>query len=170
MTTRHDATDATGQGRYGDRIIAVTGHRDFLDKGGDSPANKQRFQTLLQGLGAGRVLTGMALGFDQWAAFQAFVYGVAVTAVIPFTDQDAAWPEAQQRYYRELLDLLRRASGFEEVLVHDRAYAGPQDFQDRNEWMVDRAHSVVTYWRGAPSGTGNCIKYAHALGVPVIGL
>jgi uncharacterized phage-like protein YoqJ len=49
-------------------------------------------------------------------------------------------------------------------VVNDcEGFPGPQVYQERNEWMVDRAHVVIAVWDGQKKGgTWNTIKYALA--------
>lgn len=40
-------------------------------------------------------------------------------------------------------------------------------FQQRNQWMVDRADAVLAVWDGSPGGTANCVNYARKVGKPI---
>lgn len=145
--------------------LAITGHRP--DKlGGYRIPNCQFDQvtellhkTFLE-LKPRTVISGMALGVDQWAAEVALDLGIHVVAAIPFEGQESNWPEESQRKYRALL----RHVGAVKV-VSPGGYAAWK-MQYRNEWMVDHAEYVVAVWDRSPGGTANCMKYVIERGVP----
>lgn len=143
--------------------IAATGHRP--GKAGDyGRASRLELTRLarqgLREIGATKIITGMALGWDQAVAMAAFLNGIPFTAAIPFPGQENRWPERSQRFYTGLVE---RAA--EVVFVSDRFTS--RAMQKRNEWMVDRADRMLALWDGnIGGGTANCIVYAERKGVP----
>lgn len=143
-------------------IVAFTGHRP--DKlGGYKLPNDTYIKVcrdidwLLKELNPEKVISGMALGVDQWAANIAYKLGIPFVAAIPFEGQELAWPEASQKTYR----LLRKLAS-EEVIVSPGGYLADK-MQVRNIWMVDNCDSLIAVWDGSKGGTGNCVEYAKSV-------
>ena len=143
-------------------IVAFTGHRP--DKlGGYKLPNDTYIKVcrdidwLLKELNPEKVISGMALGVDQWAANIAYKLGIPFVAAIPFEGQELAWPEASQKTYR----LLRKLAS-EEVIVSPGGYSADK-MQVRNIWMVDNCDSLIAVWDGSKGGTGNCVEYARSV-------
>lgn len=144
------------------RIVAFTGHRP--DKlGGYKLPNPvyvgvcKQIQTTLRNYQPTKVISGMALGVDQWAAVVAYRMGIPFLAAIPFEGQEKAWPEKSQKTYR----LLRRLAS-EEKIISPGDYSAAK-MQIRNEWMVDNCHLLIAVWDGSKGGTRNCIEYAESI-------
>lgn len=140
-------------------IVAFTGHRP--DKlGGYTLPNPtyikvcQSIEETLKELKPEKVISGMALGVDQWAAFIAYKLKIPFIAAVPFNKQDAVWKNESKSSYAKLL-----AKAAEVVIVSEGEYSAHK-LQIRNEWMVDRCDKLIAIWDGTPGGTGNCIKYA----------
>jgi uncharacterized phage-like protein YoqJ len=143
-------------------IVAFTGHRP--DKlGGYKLPNPtylrvcQKIDTALKEIKPDKVITGMALGIDQWAASIAHKLGIPFLAAIPFEGQEKAWPEASQKTFR----LLRKLAS-EEVIVSPGSYSVDK-MQTRNIWMVDNCDKLIAVWDGTKGGTGNCVEYAKSI-------
>lgn len=51
-----------------------------------------------------KIIVGMALGVDTWAAKIAIKLDIPFIAAVPFKDQEKMWPQKSQDEYRELLD------------------------------------------------------------------
>lgn len=150
-------------------IVAGTGHRpDKLGGYGNQTrlalgglATEYLSQTQPE-----KVISGMALGWDQALAGAAVALGIPFIAAVPFFTQSDRWPtEAQDRYDR----LLGAAETVEiiGVLHHGSEAEVNRLMQVRNEWMVDRADKMVALWDGSWGGTHNCIAYARKQGVPI---
>lgn len=108
-----------------------------------------------------RVLSGMALGVDQWWAQEAFALGIRVVACIPFPSQPATWPEAAQNFYQQLL-----GQCYDIVYVNQDPYAAWK-LHARNRYMVDRCSELVAVWDGnQQGGTWRCLEYAMAQAKP----
>ena len=148
-------------------IVAFTGHRPNKLGGYKLPnptyvhVCQQIEKTLLE-LKPVKIITGMALGIDQWATNITIKLGIPFIAAIPFEGQEKAWPEGSQRTWRALL---KKAA--EKVIVCEGEYA-PNKMQIRNEWMVDHCDKLIAVWDGTPGGTGNCINYAKSINKEII--
>lgn len=140
-------------------IVAFTGHRPNKLGGFKLPnpiynyVCQQIEKTLLE-LKPEKVISGMALGVDQWAANVAIKLGIPFLAAVPFEGQERAWPEASQKVFHKLLD-----KAAEVVIVSEGGYAAFK-MQVRNAWMVDHCDKLIAVWDGTPGGTGNCVNYA----------
>lgn len=147
-------------------IIAFTGHRP------DKLPNKetgyripnptyihvcQKIDKALKEFKPEKVITGMALGVDQWAAMIAHKLNIPYLAAIPFENQESKWPEESKKTFR----LLRKLAS-EEVVVSEGEYSSIK-MQIRNQWMVDNCDKLIAVWDGTPGGTGNCVKYAQSI-------
>lgn len=148
-------------------ILAFTGHRP--DKlGGYKLPNPtylkvcQAIDAKLRELKPEKVISGMALGIDQWGAFIAHKLGIPFIAAVPFLGQEKAWPLASQKTYHQFLKLAS-----EVVIVSEGGYSA-EKMQIRNEWMIDRADIVLACWDGSSGGTRNAVMYAEKIGKPVI--
>ena len=149
-------------------IISFTGHRP--DKlGGYKLPNptynyvcKEIEKTLLS-LKPEKVISGMALGIDQWAAFICVKNKIPFTAAIPFEGQESAWPFKSQETYRILL-----SKATDKVIVSPGGYSA-QKMQIRNEWMVNNSDILIAVYNGDKAGgTANCVKYAEGLNKKII--
>lgn len=150
-------------------LVAVTGHRP--DKfGGYAPNQlhervKEALTTALWLLKEEfpnlRLVSGMALGVDQWAVNACLTLGVPFEAAVPFKGQELSWPLHAQETYKALL---RQAAAVH--IVSDGDYK-PWKMQKRNEWMVDRCKLLLAVWDGSDGGTANCVRYAWSVERPV---
>lgn len=148
-------------------IVAFTGHRP--DKlGGYKVPNPiyihvcQQIEKTLIELKPEKVISGMALGVDQWAAYIATKLNIPFLAAIPFIGQEKAWPMASQSIYNKLLK-----KSAEQVIVCEGGYAANK-MQIRNQWMVDNCDKLIAIWDGTPGGTGNCVNYAKSINKEII--
>jgi uncharacterized phage-like protein YoqJ len=144
--------------------IAVTGHRP--DKLGGYNENNPIAITLKQCMShylstVSRdtiVISGMALGVDQWWAEAAIGWQIPFIAAVPFMGMESKWPRASQDRFNNILSYADSI-----VYVCEPGYE-PWKMQKRNEWMVDNCDKLVAYWDGSPGGTANCVQYARAKG------
>jgi len=146
-------------------IIAFTGHRP------DKLPNKEtgyklpnptyiqvchETQKLLLELKPEKCISGMAIGYDLYAAFVCLKLGIPYVSAIPFVGQEKMWPQETQKIYHRILEKAAEA-----VVVSEGGYAA-QKMQIRNEWMIDHCDQVLACWDGSNGGTYNCIKYAQS--------
>ena len=148
----------------GGLIISATGHRLGPKLGGyDKSVFKDLVLLARHSLLISKpkkVISGMAIGWDQAVSFAAYDLSIPYIAAVPFQGQEAKWPEESQKLYRDLLSLA------EHVEVVSPFYSS-RNMQVRNEWMVDRADEMLALWDGTFGGTHNCIIYAEKKGVPI---
>lgn len=145
-----------------DLIIAATGHRPdkllAVVPRGHYPRLMPELTNLatlaLKRFRPSEVISGMALGWDTAVALAAVKLDIPFTAACPFRGQESTWPGRDQIVYR---DLLTKATRVVFVCNHRLNIA----FQERNEWMVDRANLMLALHDGSPGGTNNCLEYAN---------
>lgn len=140
-------------------MLAGTGHRPDKLGGYSNTQTLDHFAYyLLQHLQPEKVISGMALGWDQSLALAAVQLGIPFIAAIPCPGQESRWPESGQQRYRALLG---HAS---EQIVIATEYS-PKAMMDRNRWMVDQLVGPQDYllalWNGTSGGTKNCHDYAQ---------
>lgn len=147
-------------------ILTVTGHRP--NKLGGYRTPNLHYNSVMEGLDRTllefqpeRVITGMAMGVDQWMAELCVWNGVPFVAAIPFENFESKWYESTKRKYYELLN-----KAAEVVLVCQGEFASWK-MQRRNEWMVDRCDRVAAVFDGTDGGTANTIGYARSSGKPI---
>ena len=101
-------------------------------------------------------ISGMAQGFDQWAAEICIELNIPFTAAVPFAGQEARWSVSSQADYLKLLEKALNVH-----IVSEGDYAAWK-LQRRNEWMVDHCDLLIAAWDGKLSGgTWNTIAYAQ---------
>lgn len=134
--------------------LAFTGHRPDKVQEFEMPIRRNMAASMLL-MEPKEVISGMAVGVDQWAAEVALSLGFPLVAAIPFVGQEKLWPTWAQRRYNDLLD---KATSVHVVCLGDYH---PTKMQARNEWMVDRCGLLLAYWNGSAGGTANCVRYAR---------
>lgn len=148
-------------------IIGVTGHRPhklFKTEPYTEHSRKMlvHFATCaLKAQKPEKIITGMALGWDQAIAEACIDLGIPFIAAVPCHDYDIKWWHASKAFYRAMLE---RAE--EVVTVKD----GPYDVQclhKRNIWVVDHSDKILALHNGQLSGTFNCIQYANSIKKPI---
>lgn len=139
--------------------LAGTGHRPEK-LGGYSEDNFKKLVSIaeewLKKIKATKVISGMALGWDQALAQAAINLKIYLIAAIPFTNQDKVWRSESKKYYNELLSKASEVinvSGMDDYKV--------EYMQRRNEWMVDNCDILLAMFDGTSGGTANCMKYAE---------
>lgn len=146
-------------------IISATGHRPHKLGGYTTEATNRLYNVAFGYLAVNRpdrVITGMALGWDQAVGWAAHDLRIPFTAAVPFIGQESKWNPTDQQRYNDLLQLAD-----EVVYVSPDGYA-PWKMQVRNKWMVDRGDKILAMWDGTDGGTANCIRYAESIGKPVV--
>lgn len=153
------------------KTVVVTGHRPDRLGGYHLPTFHASIKDLVYRTFASnppqRIISGMALGFDQWCAEAARRLNIPFEAYVPEGTQDSRWPKESQKIYRELL-----AASSLATTVYGDTYAAA--CFKRNEAMVNLAFmsngAALTLWDPhSSSGTTHCVNYALSLGVPVYG-
>jgi uncharacterized phage-like protein YoqJ len=137
-------------------VVAFTGHRPHKLCGRRVEHYvRERIREELLSLRPRLVISGMALGVDQWAAQIALEMQLPLLAAVPFLGQDAKWTKRQQAHYRRLLD-----KAAEVVIVSSGGYT-KRKMDRRNEYMVHRCDVLIAVWNGTAGGTANCVHYAQ---------
>lgn len=140
--------------------VAVTGHRPDKLGGYDAYKNfkaiRRHMKDFLEQAPDGELilLSGGALGIDQFWIEVGLFLELPVIAALPFKGYDARWPEPSRKKYEELL-----------AQCHEVRYIGteykPEVYQKRNEFLVDNSDVLVAYYDGSSDGgTKSCIDYA----------
>jgi uncharacterized phage-like protein YoqJ len=142
-------------------ILAITGHRPHKLGGYIIPnpiANEviTKLRESLVILKPEVVLSGMALGVDQWVAQICIDLGVPFDAIIAFEGYETKWPRQSQDWFKHLMAKARK-----KVLLSTGAYS-PSLLHERNYWLVNNSDALLAVWDGRPgSGTASCVQYAQ---------
>ena len=142
--------------------IAVTGHRPHKLGGYNATENfraiRRHMRDFLEQAPDGELvlISGGALGIDQFWMEVGLHMDLPVVAMLPFEGYDKMWPEFSRKKYRKLLDRC------EEVMYVSEPGYTAWKLQKRNEQMVDNCEVLVAYWDGSAGGTMNCLDYAGA--------
>jgi len=140
--------------------VAVTGHRPDKLGGYAALANfkaiRRHMRDFLEQAPEGELvlLSGGALGIDQFWIEVGLYLQLPVVAVLPFNGYDSKWPIASRQVYEKLLAQCQEVRYVCEPGYH------PDKLQKRNEFLVDNSDVLVAYWNGAEGGSKNCIDYA----------
>jgi uncharacterized phage-like protein YoqJ len=148
-------------------IISFTGHRPnklggYKDPNPIKERIKIEIRKIFLELKPEKVISGMALGVDQWAVEVCLELGVPFIASVPFTGQENMWPHKSKLYYHELL-----AKAEEEIIVSEGGYT-PWKMQIRNQHMIDNSDILIAVYDGTGGGTGNAVDYAKKIGREII--
>lgn len=142
-------------------IISGTGHRpqglfgfDLTNIKYDLLRNEiKKYLTIFK---PEKVLSGMAIGYDQILCDVCIDCNIPFSAIIPFKGQEGKWNNEQQDHYFELLN-----KATEKVIVCEGDIANWK-FQKRNEYLVDHCDLLLAAFNQIKSGgTYNCINYAE---------
>jgi len=142
-------------------ILSGTGHRphktnnEYDLKGPYSTFLRKKIQVCFELLQPRKIISGMALGFDQLLALEALERNIKVIAAIPCDGQESKWPQkSKDRYYSILSNSL---------VTEHHVSPGPyhvSKMQVRNIWMCNNSDAVIAAWDGSGGGTENCLSYA----------
>ena len=143
-------------------IVSFTGHRSDKLGGYDLPNSTyinvcQQTEQVLRALKPDKCISGMALGYDQYAAYVCIKLGIPFIAAVPFKEQDKVWPEKSKLIYESLL------AKAESIIIVSPGGYHPSKMQIRNEWLVDQCDKLLACFDGTSGGTANCIKYAKSI-------
>lgn len=148
-------------------IIAFSGHRPPKLGGFYIPNpifNYICFETerLLKELKPDKCISGLALGYDSYAAKICIKLGIPFIAAIPFEGQERLWKNKSKEEYKYLLDKA------EEIIYVCEPGFAKWKFQKRNEYMVDRGNIILACFGGTTGGTYNCVTYAKSKNKEII--
>ena len=102
-----------------------------------------------------KIISGMALGVDQWAAQSAICLEIPFIAAIPFEGMETKWPKESQLTFHEIL-----LQADDIVEISEPPFLAWK-MHLRNRWMVNNCDELVAYWDGSDGGTANCVNYAQ---------
>lgn len=149
------------------RIVAFTGYRPdklpFVEDKKDEQYLKFR-ERLLQVInrlverGYTEFISGVALGFDTWAAEDIIALkkenkDIHLECAIPFPAQAERWDFFDRLRYKKIL---RKADTSTTLCEQYQSNA----YFIRNEYMVDKADVVVCCYDGQSGGTAKTVAYA----------
>lgn len=150
------------------RRCCFTGHRPEKLCSSEQYIKKELEVSIRQAICDGFVtfISGMARGVDIWAAeivlkLKTEGCPIHLICAIPFRGFENNWENEWKIRYRDILanaDLIRCIS----PSYHRRC------FQDRNEWMCNRASRLIAVYNGTSGGTRNTINYALSIGIEVV--
>lgn len=118
--------------------------------------------------GARIFYSGMAEGFDLIAAravldLQRQYSDVRLIAAVPFRGQGRSFSAVVQRDYEQILQAANRVDVLQEEYSRE-------SFLRRDDYMVERAATVVAWFDGRAGGTAYTVSRARSLGCEVINL
>src|ERR1041385_5372577 len=129
-----------------DNTLAGTGHRLEVIGYENKPKLIRYATAILPGYKPRKIISGMAIGWDQALAWGAVNNGIPFIAAVPFEGQADIWPKEAQDEYRHLLSLA------EEVVIVCEGKFAPHKYHVRDQWMVDHGHGVIALWNGKEHG------------------
>lgn len=143
--------------------VAVTGHRPDKLGGYTSQVeyllNKFAWEQLVR-LKPDKVITGMALGWDQAIGWAAYRCKIPFIACVPFPDQHKVWRPQQQVMYHTLLRYAEQI-----IVVCPNPYS-PRKMHKRNVAMVELCDNVLALWDGSMGGTHDCLEWCKTVDKP----
>jgi uncharacterized phage-like protein YoqJ len=144
-------------------IYSGTGHRPEGFGGYKRCSQLTRYlSSILPGYSPTKIISGMALGFDQSFAHAAVENGIPFIAAVPFLGQADIWPKEAQEEYEHLLSLA------EDVVIVCEGGFAPHKYIKRDHWMSDHANAMLALWDGRKKGgTYQCLSYSKQIKLPV---
>lgn len=113
--------------------------------------------------GVDNFISGMALGWDLWAALEVIKLQetfprIQLICAIPCKNHSDNFKNKQDKedyqYIIESANYVHNVTGIKYF---------PRCLQIRNEWMVNNSIGQIAGWNGTRGGTYNCIKYAESV-------
>lgn len=173
------------------KTIAFTGHRPaqlggYVENNPVQSLVKNRLNTIIvQACNAGytNFITGMAMGVDQWAANMVIDIKnknpeIKLIAAVPFAQQANVWAKETKKQWLHILSCCdeiyltdiqpNQNINLDELItlsnqpMNDAKYTINTKLLQRNEWMVDRADTVIAVCKQNSGGTAKCIEYAYS--------
>lgn len=148
-------------------IIAGTGHRPNKLGGYSQSAQNKLVKIAEDWLiehKPEKILSGMAIGWDQALAIAAVKQEIPFIAVVPFKGQERMWSKDSIMVYNALLLLAK------DIVVVSQGDYSYEKMQLRNQYLVDNSDKILAMYDGSEGGTRNCIAYARRKLKPVINL
>jgi uncharacterized phage-like protein YoqJ len=143
-------------------ISGITGHRpQGLGCGWEIPNptyNKicKVLEDKFKELNTNKIISGMALGVDQYAIDVAIKLNIPFIAAVPCDNQDLLWTDVDKLRYHSYLKLAS-----EVVIVSPGPYA-PDKMYIRDKWIVNKSTNLIAVWNGIKKGgTFSTLRYAQ---------
>lgn len=141
-------------------ILGITGHRP--DKlGGYSESvflqYVQRAKDELIFYNPTRVITGMALGWDQAVAQACIELDIPFDAYLPCSQQDKKWGAYSKQKYKALL---AKAASIKVITPDPIPMSISSAMFARNQAIVKDSDRLLALFNGEPGGTKNTVNYA----------
>lgn len=150
--------------------LGITGHRPDKLGGYDNFTNlsyglKFKMMDFFLDKGVTTLVSGMALGADQWAVEVALGLGIRISALIPCLNQDKMWPVQARLHYQDLLEQIRKANGLIVYVSLQEYWKGCM--HRRNLEIVSNSEEMLAVWDGSKGGTSDCVRIATREGLSV---
>lgn len=148
-------------------VACATGHRPRSLDADTHPWIRDELHRLAVKLrdthGTQVVISGMAVGVDQWWAQAALDAGLVLWAYVPFPQQSDRWPDVARTQWRALLDRAARVRQFGDHYDVRWLHA-------RNDGMLTDSRAVVAVHLPdkATGGTASAVRKAERLRMPII--
>lgn len=151
-----------------DLWLCGTGHRPDKIYGAKRAAVRDEAKRRVERWRPAKIISGMALGFDQDLAEIAIELSIPFIAAVPFEGQEGRWPWRDVVHYRRLL------MQAEQIAVISLPPTSKRDATHklhlRNQWLLEqvgRSGVVLAAWDGSPGGTAHCYGLAEARGLRI---
>lgn len=115
--------------------------------------------------------TGMALGFDIWAAEAVLALkdskypNIVLNAYIPTKQPNSNWPKDTKTRYNYILSRCNKVICFADDESYKREY-----IMRRNRALVDNCNYLIACYNGKSSGTGYTFNYAKNKNIPILNI
>ena len=115
---------------------------------------------------ANLIISGMALGWDQWVVEECIKLSIPFSAYIPFPSQYIQWPNFAQKKY---IQLLKKA---QKIVTISKDPYSVEKMIKRNVAVVDASDIMLVLWNPKirHGGTFQCVHYAEEKGKKVVNL
>jgi len=150
-------------------IISCSGHRPMRLMGTYDIPNPiynyiyKESKALLTKIQPNKVLTGMALGYDQIIAAICIKLNIPFVAVCPFKGQESRWNNDSQRLYNYLL-----SKACEVIIVSEGSFS-VEKMHLRDQYLVDHSKTLMACYDGVPNGgTHHTVQYAQSKNKDII--
>ena len=111
-------------------------------------------------------ITGMCWGVDLWAAEQVLLCrremrDIHLIGAVPHPDFEKRWSPDWQRRFRDVNEQA-------DIVYTLYTKYSIENYQNRNQWMVDHSMRLICAYNGDPGGTRNTIQYALGQGIEIV--
>ncbi len=158
--------------------VAFTGYRpEKIALSSSNPLIEHEIRAALRvvladmyGKGYRTFLSGMAQGFDLWAAEETLALAgspafgeMKLIAVVPFRGQPSRYPSSAAASYENILARAARV-----VVLSEHYYQGC--YKVRNDFLVANASALICYFDGQDGGTKYTVAKARKEGLQIFNI